>query len=411
MSKTLTNGSYYKVSHYASNFTADEEKEFKKALFLSKGKTNNKLASYLIQCGLPAEQVIEIASNVVVDYESTDEGIIRKPRNRRRTSYIRTQIQQIRRAPNFFDTVSGKNEYVKKLILGRLDRRINGDDQKLLKEIGGDDYLPMSILDREVADRISVTSFGYATGLSIFSYDSTLGNYLPFAVNIAESGYADKLPERFLNDIYERTQRNDSKRMDVDGIPFEYDKYFKYDLDSLCNTDTPIEKINALLAVDTIVQAVRPDFGTYIRTETKIKTALMVSEFYHACKEMGIALVNLNEYNQWGATYSRIKALLRQTIKAYGQYKKLVEKEGFLMSVARQTIVEELNQYIVEHHCIKGNEVRWRFISRNDIKDEEPIVKKTKNTTTKKIATIKTFDSVEALEKYYAEQNKRKEEK
>lgn len=395
--------SYYYIGSYETDMTAEELAVFKEALRLSKGKTNNNLAAYLAQLGMGAEDIAKIAKNIRLGGESCTSKIICR-RNVKLSPSLRVDVQRLKRVPNFFDTVRGKDAMVRKLVLARIKKLYRNNYNDLER----DDYLPMSLFDNNLYRDISAEVCWHRCnndikGLNLYSFNSSVSNYLDFATNIAKSGFADK----FEPELLEKIESNNGKSDWTEDV--EYDKYFNQDMEALLHIDNDLNDLYGELAIDTILKATKRDFSPYRSGELeKAKIMTLIDEFYHACSNMGITLVNFKK-DEWGVPYSRVKAIMRQAIKANDNYNKLVQKQGFLMSVARQVVTDELNAYINEHQCCSGRSVRYRFVELNNIEDAEPIVKPTKKPAKKKEELA--FGSLEAMKEYFDNKKNGKEDK
>lgn len=380
----------------------DELKIFKEALSLSKGRTNNIFSAYLVQCGLAPKEIVKIASNIAID---GDTNVVSVNHTRKLTAVERRDRQQYARVPNFMDTIiARKNKIIAKIVLDGYKKEVS-DYIKERNNIDKD-YVPMSALN-VTYQTYQNTHYDWDFH-QIFKSRASMSMLFDFAEVFMNVEGIENLPEGFIADASKYSKKDwAAEYVGIGDIKIDYDKWAKYSVESLIHTDTPLDKIKPVLAIDEILSAQSSNFAKYIKDEDKIKAIIAINEFFEVCQKMGITLVKKKDESVWGAALQKSNMLLKQMLKAYSQYKRLTEREGFQMSVVREVIVKDLNQWIVEKCRVKSNHRDWWFIARNDIKDT-PVdkVAVTVNKATRKNEIVEVDD----IDEYIKKQNEKKGE-
>lgn len=371
---------YYRIND--EHMTEDELKVFKEALFKSKGRTNNMFASYLAQSGATADEIVRLALDTKIPGDYLSYKVFINPRGYGRETKTnpaqRRRDQALKRVPNFFDTVYAKaNEGV----LSKF-REYLGE-----KNIGGDGYLPMTVIDKKLSDETAryFKDTLYTTFPVESRYRDDVAGFLSFAVRTQDS----KLPGSFLSGVF-------SDRSHGGDFIADFDKYQQYELDSIEHTDTKIEDIKPSLFSDFLARQFDRDFhyGNEKQLQS-IKLGIQIGEFYHACREMGIVVIRRSNAQNIGRAYAKTKALMTRVIRARDQYDRLVNKQGFSMSVARTTMVDELNSFIKSQSNAYSAKVDYMVIMRNDIEDKEPVAKAVR--TNSKAKGLLSYEELTAM--------------
>lgn len=347
-----------------SDMTPDEQEAFKKALFLSKGKSNNKLAALLILTGASAEVAAEYASR------AGSRGYLHIRNNKRLTETERAIRQVERSVPNYWDTIKGK----------RVKERFG----ETLKKMGVDTTieLPISRLDKALASMYLVRTYSVGRLPYVWyqSQDNIQYNADAVRTILFASVYSPLLEVKFDGDV--KGLLGCAKSNERAKMP-DYDKYRDYDIDSFSNMDEEVTKgiKPDELCVDTVNSALGCRFKYRASEPKTIELQCVVEGFYEVCKEIGIAgMMNANLPGRRYVSESAMKGIMQNVIKMGGMYRRLV-KGGFAESVARETVVAEINENIEK----RASRPILRFYPRNDYVDtpeeEREVAKKVSSTS------------------------------
>ena len=106
-------------------------------------------------------------------------------------------------------------------------------------------------------------------------------------------------------------------------------------------------------------------FRHYPNSTSSVQLMCLMEGFYAVCCEMGIVgiLDNAASGRGW-ASQATAKGVMKNAIKLAGTYRRLV-KSGFAESVARETVLAEINDNIMK----RASRPQIRFYPRNDYKD------------------------------------------
>lgn len=368
------------------HFDEESQKIFKQALFESKGRANNQLGGLLLAAGAPVEDIVRYASRV-----SGNKFMDNPIRHKKSTPAERIARSVFKTVPNFWDTISGKK------------LREKGDE--VLKKLGLDpaDYLPVSRLDIKRAERalhtafrLSGKSYSYCDELRMLSYDTTLARKLEGA-----SIFEPLTDVKFGNDdAISKLQGCTSLFPEEDWLP-DYGKNRRYEIESLANLDPEVAL--KMRPIELFMDILQNCFCRLARQTSSyaIETLCVIEGFYAVCTEMGIVgVLDDSVLGRHCVTQAASVGIMKNVIKLAGTYRRLV-KGGFAESVARETVLAEINENVAK----RATRPRVRFYGRVDYKDtpeEERVKVKTTGgggTSRKTVMTIEEFAKANGLVK------------
>lgn len=362
------------------DLTAEQMAVFKEGLFKSKGASNTRFGANLAVAGATADEIARLCANV------TDRQYLAKSSFRTSPNF-RAVLQVVREVPNFWDTVKG--------------RKLKERGSTLLTKLGldPDKYLPVTKFDAKLSDLYLNRSFR-ATGESYcmfeeqrnLMYNSEIGGKIVMVdlfEPLTEVKFADEQSLQTLGD-------NTCKK----GSPLpDYDKNRKYEVESLAHMDEEITSMMKpqKLMIDVLAENFDHNFRHYPNSTSSVQVMCLMEGFYAVCCEMGIVgiLDNAASGRYW-VSQATAKGVMKNVIKLAGTYRRLV-KSGFAESVARETVLAEINDNIMK----RASRPQLRFYPRNDYKDtpeeERENIKKASGTGTprKRVLTLEEF--VEAM--------------
>lgn len=365
----------------------EETARFKEAIYATKGRANSRFGASLVIAGASISEIKRLCSNVLDEYQ-----VLRKPRQSKRTAIERSALQAIRACPNFWDTIKG--------------RKLKERNGQTLTKMGIDPSEPLSLgkVDVKVSSVYLPRSFEATGRPYIFmdaqrdiQYSSDLAQKLT-AVEIF-SPIADV---KFSNE--DAIERLSSWAKGTDTAIPSFDEYRKYEVDSFAHMDEAItEKIKPYeLACDVIHNDFNSWFVHSSSSNRTIELGCVIEAFYAVCKEVGIVGVINEKINgrRW-VSPAAMKGIMKNVIKFGGTYRRLV-KSGFSESVARETVLGEINENIAK----RASRPSLRFYPRNDYKDtpaeEREIAKKkairSGGGSRKRVMTVEEFAKVNKKE-------------
>lgn len=338
-----------------NRFDDEQKKVWGEALFRSKGQANTKIGAILVTLGATADEVVKFTTDV------KDHPAFTKTHQTRRKAIEKALDQVWRSVPDFWDTVKG--------------RKMKEEDGELLVKVGlnPDVKIPATQLDAKLSQyyinktyRITGESYMHHRVQYNLQTDSSMARALSRAtafkplmnVKFKED---DRTSSSSLRDIMDRTASpNDFK------IP-NFDKYRKYEVDSLANMDENVSSAIQpyQLWCDCINNAFAWRFRNYPNADKTIQLNCVTEGFYDVCKELGIVgvLDQAVSGRSW-CSESTCAGILKSVIRMAGTYRRLV-KGGFAESVARETVLAEINENITK----RASRPIVRFYPRNDYKD------------------------------------------
>lgn len=389
-----------RVTCPTGDLTEEQKKVWNEALFKSKGKSNTVLGVKLVIAGATANEIVKFTSRV---YDGQWKMPSRKTKMRREDRALKQVLDSV---PDYWETVGG--------------RKLKSEHTDALAQLGinTDEKLPVTKIDMarskyywQKAVKASGYSYCAVEGMSSLQRDVSISKKLT-AVRI----FAPLANVKFGSPLDSPLQRlMDNVSEPQDGLFADYVECRKYEVESLANVDAEIvSKVDPTkLMCDVIVG----NFSWYWRASSlsphheraKIEIDCLIEAFYAVCKEMGImGLVDYNVQGRGYVTPSATKGIMKNVIKLSGTYRRLV-KSGFAESVARETVLGEINNNIAS----RATRPALRFYARTDYKDtpleEREEVKKVSKPSgrgggAKRLMTLEEFAAAVAKEKEKGEE-------
>ena len=335
----------------------EQMSNFKEGLFKSKGASNNMFSAMLAVAGASADEIAKYGGNV------EDRTFLKKEKELFTPSF-RAVMQVIREVPNFWDTVKG--------------RKLKEKNVELLKKVGlnPDEYLPVTRFSAELSNmylqrsyRVTGSSYCLFQQQRDLAYNSVVGGKI-----VTLEVFEPLADVKFgAEDSIEKMAGETVKQEKV-SLP-DYHKNREYEVDSLAHMDESIT--SAMRPRELMVDMLKEDYDGCFRNNPdssySIQIMCIMEGFYEVCREMGIVgvLDNAVDGRYW-VSQSAMKGIMQNVIKMAGTYRRLV-KSGFAESVARETVIAEINEGIAK----RASRPQLRFYPRNDYKDtpEEERVK------------------------------------
>lgn len=369
-----------------SYLTAEQMAVFKEGLFKSKGASNTRFGAELAVAGATADEIARLCANVI------DRQFLVKS-NQKHPAPLRAVLQVMKEVPNFWDTVKG--------------RKLKERSQPMLEKLGlnPDGYLPVTKFDANLSEiylqrtyRVLGETYCRFQEQRDLMYDSYICDKIVM-VDIFEPLSDTK----FSSEDAVKALAANTVRRNKSYIP-KYEDYRKYEIDSLAHMDEDITV--GIEPRELMIDVLHEDFSGWFRSypenKTTIQTMCIIEAFYEVCREMGIVGVVDDKVNgKYFTSQAVAKGIMKSVIKYGGTYRRLV-KSGFAESVARETVLAEINDNIVK----RASHPSVRFYPRNDYKDtpeEERI--QTKPTTSsgsgrsrRRVLTLEEFAELYGLE-------------
>ena len=376
----------YSCSISWSELNKDQKERFKQALFESKGQANNQIGAILAITGAPVKDIVKYATKV-----QGAEVYAKRPRSKF-TAKDRVSVFASKLVPDFWDTVKGK--------------KLKAKGEEALKRVGlnPSEPLPASRLDVRLSEKaiqlaykLSGDSYLYNDALRALRYDSILAGKVK-AVEVFEP----LAKVKFMNDDAVNKLRSCTDMSDDVKMP-DYHKYRKYEIESLSKIDAAVAE--HIAPIEMVVDTIRNNYGYCFGRSSKysVEVVCVIEAFYAVCEELGI--VGVLDRAVQGRLYVSSAAMLgimKNVIKLSAMYRRLV-KSGFAESVARETVLAEINENIAK----RATRPVVRFYGRTDYKDtpeEERVKAKVKTTSSgtgrggkKSVMSIEDFAKANGL--------------
>lgn len=386
------------VEYLSNELTDEQRKVWNEALFKSKGKSNTKLGVRLVIAGATANEVVKFTSKV---FDGKWEA--KQPQHKKHRAE-RALDQILKRVPNYWETAEGK--------------KIKEEYADTLAKLGVDvnKNLPVTRVDMKrskfywaIAERVTGYTYCALEGMTYLQRDASVGRKL-----VAAKTFAPLANVKFGSPLDNPLQR----LMDSTGEPqddkfADYDECRKFEIESLANVDADV--VSKVDPYELMCDVIRANFSRYWRgsvpewrAKSKIELDCLIEAFYAVCREMGI--VGVVDYNINARTYvseAASKGIMKNIIKLSGTYRRLV-KSGFAESVARETVLGEINNNIAS----RASRTALRFYGRTDYEDtpaEEREKAKKVSTRSgsggsrKRTMTLEEFAKANGIEKEEAE--------
>ena len=369
-------------------FDDAQKKVWNEALFKSKGMANTRFGANLVRLGATADEVVKFTAKIA-DYPAFS-----KTRNEKMTAIDRAIDQVWRSVPDFWETVKG--------------RKMKDENSDLLVKVGLNPSvkIPITKLDVKLSQYFINKTYKI-TG------ETYLHHRLQYDLQ------ADARMTRALSRVTVFKPLANTKFKDNDGrssSPIEYlmertaspndwkmkgfDEYRDYEIDSFANMDESItSEIKPIqLLCDCINENGCWRIKNYPNSNKAIQLGCIIEAFYDVCKEIGIVgiLDEAVDGRSW-CSEATCSGIMKHVIKMAGTYHRLV-KGGFAESVARETVLTEINDSIVR----RASRPSVRFYPRNDYADtpEEERVKVKKDSGSGGGSSrnkVEEFSSIEEL--------------
>lgn len=375
-----------------SKFDDKQKKVWGEALFKSKGKANTRLGSYLVALGATADEVVKFTA------DAKDYPAFSKMRQSKQKPIERALDQVFRSVPDFWETVKG--------------RKLKEDNNELLVKVGlnPEVKIPVTQLDVKLSQyylnkTYRITGETYVNHRAQYNLQADAKTTRALSKATVFKSLVDvKFKEdsctasTSLRDIMDRTTNPN------DWMMKDFEAYRAYEVDSLANMDESItsEIKPYQLLCDCINNQVGWRLRNYPNSSKAIQLSCVVEAFYDVCHEMGIVGILDQAINgrSW-CSEATCNGIMKHVIKMAGTYRRLV-KGGFAESVARETVLTEINDSIQR----RASHPIVRFYPRNDYADtpEEERVKAKKSSRSSgsgEKRKVEEFSSIEDLLKSF----------
>lgn len=354
-----------------------QQKEFKKALFLTKGAANNEVGCMLASFDMPGEEIAKYSASWK-DANGVSQVLRTRhdpygPKERSKQTWKRL-MQQAARIPDLFDTIRGralvakygeeiKNEFCDKQ--GRCSLNVVETDDKYermldcveLIEGSATEYAFRGIKQELVED-------------NNLEFDRNKASRLEFLERTKASEIAEAKSKGIdLASLYERaTERYSGKRESGDGLDSypelqkDFWGFLKQDISSLAHA--PKEDLERALRIEegkparlfTISTEIGRQFvgypyyseNVYGVTPDATYNALYVRGMYKAMDEMGVGIATSSQmaYPR-GRLNTRVKRIAHKVISLNEKYQKMLKNKSNKIEpvILRQTLVGMFNEF------------------------------------------------------------------
>lgn len=355
------------------NLSDEQKKEFKKALFLTKGASNNNVGCALAYFGLGAEAIAEFGA-LWKDARDVDQGEVlccKKARFASRQA-VRLLDQQYRRVPQLFDTIRGRSLVAKygddikqefcnangECALSVVDPKVNP-----MGKLGGD-YLekvaggcaPLSRLKRHLEEKRCVEfSAGKRLRLEFLTKINPVEN-----ARAAAKGFD-------LGSIYTASISGSVDIEYYQDLEKDFWGFFTQDLYGLANA--PIEQFKKLLQIGddvnlkdvigsevSIIGRIGEELthksyfsrDVYSTQPNATYNALYIRAMYQAMDEMGVGVATSHRMGRSRGRFStRVKKIASKAISLNEKYQKMLKNKSNKIepAILRETLVGMFNEY------------------------------------------------------------------
>lgn len=367
-----------KYDHYPRYFNLSEEqqKEFKKALFLTKGAVNNDVGCALAYIGVSGEDIAKYGASWK-DVENVDQGCVlrnKKVRHSGRDKITRKRIvQQVARIPDLFDTIRGRALVAK-----------YGDEVK------------NEFCDKRGKCALSVITPGHMYDRMLDCVEFIEGSATEYAFNRVKENVTEeqhleydreKMPKfEFLErakatevvkakskgidlaGLYTRTVKYAPRLTDglekVPELQKDFWKFMEQDLYALANF--PIEELKQKLRLEkddkdlenlsTVACGLGDEFigrnyyseDAYGVSPSARYNALYIRAMYQAMDEMGVGLATSYRMgSKRGRFHTRVNKVAKKAISLNEKYQKMLKNKSnkIAPAILRETLVGMFNEY------------------------------------------------------------------
>jgi len=359
----------------------EQQKEFKKALFLTKGAVNNEVGCMLASLGLDGEAIAKYGASWK-DAQNVDQGHALNNRHypyRPRTGAKgkltwRRLAQQAARIPDLFDTIRGR-ALVAKYGEEIKDEFCDKQGRCSLNIVQMDDMYERMLAGVEFQDD-TATEYAFASikqdviREQNLEFNQTKASRLEFLERTKASEIAEAKSKGIdLAALYERaTERRSDKRESGDGLDSypelqkDFWGFLKQDLSSLAHA--PKEDLERALRIEegeparlfTISTEIGRQFvgypyyseNVYGVTPDATYNALYIRGMYKAMDEMGVGIATSSRMSYpRGRLNTRVKRIAHKVISLNEKYQKMLKNKSNKIepAILRQTLVGMFNEF------------------------------------------------------------------
>lgn len=363
------------------NLPEGQQKEFKKALFLTKGAVNNEVGCMLASLGLDGEAIAKYGASWK-DAQNVDQGHALNKRHYPYTTRAGAKgkltwkrlMQQAARIPDLFDTIRGR-ALVAKYGEEIKDEFCDKQGRCPLNVVQMDDTYEKLLAGVEFQDG---TATEYAFG-SIkhdlireqnLEFDQKKASRLDFLERTKASEIAEAKSKGIdLASLYERaTERCSGKRESGDGLDNypelqkDFWGFLKQDISSLAHA--PKEELERSLRMDegkpVKLFAISTEMGrqfvgypyysenAYSAAPNAAYNSLYVRGMYKAMDEMGVGIATSSQMGYArGRLNTRVKRIAHKVISLNEKYQKMLKNKSNKIepAILRQTLVGMFNEF------------------------------------------------------------------
>lgn len=333
---------------------------FKQALLLSKGATNNIYAYAASQTGMPAETIVEYFSNVTDDAASSTPTpvIVTETHSKRGRAYRRKIEKALKRLVNVFDTIEGKR--VVELFGDKSVELLGAKNSKILVRPGDAHYAFNTVLssspdvDWQIKREYdcSVVAIQPITDATISTLaalsNANVKKLNNKGVNVEQMlRHIDKFADNkaFLKDFKAALTYDISSFANIPEDMLHKAKMMSTELDAHSTTynEAALEPYSVILAST----AGRYDRNYGVGKEYQFNQLLM-NGLYTAMNELGVGIFPNRTYaRNSSCRAARFNKIAKKVIKLNEQYQKSInsKKNTIEPATIRHTIVGMFNEY------------------------------------------------------------------
>lgn len=355
----------------------EQQREFKKALFLTKGAANNDVGCLLALLGLPGEDIAKYgaswkdAENVGQALRTRHDPYGAKERSKQTWKRL---LQQAARIPDLFDTIRGR------ALVAKYGEEVKDE----FCDESGKCSLNVVTADNEYEKLLDCVEFieGSATEYVFrgikqdvmeqyhLDFDNTKASRLEFLERTKASEIAEAKSKGIdLAALYARAiERRNSKRESGDGLDSypelqkDFWGFLKQDISSLAHA--PKEELERALRIEkgeparlfTISTEIGRQFvgypyyseNAYSAAPNASYNSLYVRGLYKAMDEMGVGIATSSRMGYArGRLTTRVKRIAHKVISLNEKYQKMLKNKSNKIepAILRQTLVGMFNEF------------------------------------------------------------------
>jgi len=367
-----------KYDHYPRyfNLSDGQKKEFKKALFLTKGAVNNDVGCALAYIGLTGEDIAKYGASWK-DVENVDQGYAirkKKVRHSRLEKSTRKRLaQQVLRIPDLFDTIRGRALVAK--YGDEVKNEFCDEHGKCALSVVTPEHVYERMLDCVEFIKGSATDYEFnrvkddVMDEQKLSYDREKMPKLEFLEKAKATEVVKAKSKGIdLTGIYTRTVKYASRLTDglekVPELQKDFWGFMEQDLYALANF--PVEELKQKLRLEkddkdlenlsTVACGLGDEFigrnyyseDVYGVSPNARYNALYIRAMYQAMDEMGVGLATSYRMGRKrGRFYTRVKKIASKAISLNEKYQKMLKNKSNKIepAILRETLVGMFNEY------------------------------------------------------------------